>query len=155
MTNRAHITQRNGSSRMVLVDDVRPYREQIRFTLNRMNGMTFWAWSLWRAPEGADLLASLPFSEDYLQCAGSADAMTIELRAQQPDGSAKQYTVGKGSGGGSGVLSEAIRWDDGRHSVKVHSNEVFTADEAMEVFYEYFQTGNVAGAYSLREVGGP
>lgn len=149
MTGPRHITQRNASSRTVLVDDIRPYEDQIRFTLNRMNGTTFWAWSLWRAPEGANLLESLPFSEEYLQCAGSAEAMTIEIRAVSDGEGARQYTVGKAGGAADGP-EETIRWDDGRHSTALSPHEVFTADEAAEVFSAYFRTGGIGDGYALR-----
>lgn len=153
MTNRSHITQRNGSSRMVLTDDIRPFPEQIRFSLERMNGTTFWAWSLWRAPEGANLLASLPFSDEYMQCAGSAQALTIEVRIVGSDGTARQYTVGKPNGTTDGALTKSISWDDGRHSTKVYPHEVFTAEEAADVFYAYYLSNAVDDPYVLREHG--
>ena len=78
MTKPTHITQRNGRSRGALLDEFRPYSEQIRFVLLQMNGSSFWAYSLWRAPEGADLLESIPFSEEYMQCAGTADALALD-----------------------------------------------------------------------------
>lgn len=146
---RSHITQRNGASRMPLVDDIRPYEDQIRFTLNRMDGTTFWAWSLWRAPEGADLLEALPLSDEYLQCAGSAEAMTIELRMPAGDGAARQYTVGK-PGGDADAAPETIPWDDGRRSTEVLPHEVFTADDAADVFGAYFRAGEVGAPYVLR-----
>ncbi|MDJ1114601.1 hypothetical protein [Microbacterium dauci] len=71
MTEPTHIVQSNGFSRMPLIDTLRPFEEQLRFTLNRMDGATLWAYSLWRAPEGASLRASLPFSDEYLQSAAT------------------------------------------------------------------------------------
>ena len=59
MTRPTHVVQSNGSSRGPLIDTRRPYPEAIRFSLNRMNGSSFWAYSLWRAPEGADLLEDI------------------------------------------------------------------------------------------------
>lgn len=52
-----------------------------------------------------------------------------------------------------GELTESISWDDGRRSTKVYAHEVFTADEAAEVFYAYFLTDKVAEPYVLRELG--
>lgn len=150
MTAPTHITERNGSSRMLLVDDIRPYPEQIRFTLNRLNGTSFWAWSLWRAPEGADLLESLPASDEYIHCAGTADALTIEVRKTDAAGTAQQYVVGKPGAGADAGPAAVIRWDDGRHSTTVRPNEVFTADEAAEVFTAYRLQGAVPDGYALR-----
>lgn len=152
MTRPTHITQQNGSSRSVLVDTVRPFPDQIRFALGRMNGSSFWAWSLWRAPEGANLLESLPFSDEYMQAAGSAEAMTVEVRLTDADGVERQYVVGKSAGDFSGAPSEPISWDDGRYSTTVFPAEVFTADEAAEVFSAYFLTDRVPAQYHLREL---
>ena len=151
MTRRTQVVESNGVSRGPLIDTMRPYPEAIRFSLNRMNGSSFWAYSLWRAPEGADLLDDIPLSDEYMQCAGSAEALTIEVRTLDADGTPHQYTVGK-PGEQTGDPTEVIRWDDGRHSTKVFPNEVFTADEAAEVFYAYFLTDTVSAPYVLREL---
>ncbi|MBO0981416.1 hypothetical protein [Microbacterium sp. SD291] len=152
MTRRTHVVQSNGISRGPLIDSVRPYPEAIRFALNRMNGSSFWAYSLWRAPEEADLLDDIPLSDEYIQSAGSAEAMTLELRRLEADGSAHQYVIGKPGGEQIANPAEVISWDDGRHSTRVHPHEVFTADEAAEVFYAYFLTDAVPAPYVLREL---
>ncbi len=149
---RTHVTQRNGYSRMALIDSVRPYPDQIRFSLNRMNGSSFWAWGLWRAPEGADLLRDLPFSEEYMQCAGTAEALALEVRRIEADGTPRQYAIGKPGGDRTGVPTEVIHYDDGRHSTTVYPHEVFTADEAAVVFYTYFLTDDVSQPYELRDL---
>lgn len=150
--SRTHITQANGYSRMALIDSVRPYPEQILFSLNRMDGSTMWAWSLWRAPEGVDLLEDLPFNDEYIQCAGTAEALTIEVRRLDPDGTAHQYTIGKPGGDLAGEPTEVIHWDEGRHSTTVYPHEVFTAEEAAVIFYTYFLTDQVSQPYTLREL---
>jgi len=45
-----------------------------------------------------------------------------------------------------------IRWNAGRHSTAVYANEVFTADEAAEVFYLHFLTDKVSEPYVLRRI---
>lgn len=152
MNDPTHINEINGQSRGPFVDYVRPYPEQLRASLNRMNASSFWAYSLWRAPEGADLLQSIPFSDEYMQCAGTAEALTIEVRYVDPDGTPHQYTVGRPGGDLSGEPTEVIHWDEGRYSTTVYPNEVFTADEAAVVFYTYFLTDKVAQPYVLREL---
>lgn len=152
MTGRTHIVESNGYSRGPLIDTIRPYPDQIRFSLNRLDGSSVWAYSLWKAPEGADLLDDIPLSDDYLQSAGAAEAMTIEMRVVDADGVANQYTVGKPDAEQAGAPSEVIRWDEGRHSTTVYPNEVFTADEAADVFYAYFLTDTVAEPYRLRKL---
>lgn len=149
---RTHVTQQNGYSRMALIDSLRPYPDQIRFSLNRMNGTSFWAWSLWRAPEGADLLEDIPLSDEYLQCAGTAEALALEVRRLDSDGTAHQYAIGKPGSDSTGEPTEVIHFDDGRHSTTVYPHEVFTADEAAVVFYTYFLTDEVSQPYELREL---
>ncbi|MCI1018624.1 hypothetical protein HWD99_08320 [Microbacterium sp. C5A9] len=152
MTKPTHIRQINGFIRGALMDDLRSYPQEIQFVLNRMNGSSFWAWSLWRAPEGADLLDSIPTSSEYIQCAGTADALAVEVRYLDPDGTAHQYAVGKPGTVSTSEPTETIHYDDGRHSVTVHPNEVFTADEAAVVFYTYFLTDKISQPYTLREL---
>lgn len=152
MSRDTHVVESNGFSRGPLVDIIRPYPDQLRFTLNRMNGRSLWAYSLWRAPEGSDLLDDIPLSDEYVQCAGTAEALTIEVRVVDDDGVAHQYTVGKPGATPAGAPTEVIQWDEGRHSTKVHPHEVFTADEAAEVFIAYFLTDKVPDEYTLREL---
>lgn len=152
MTRHTHVVESNGYSRGPLIDSVRPYPDAIRFALNRLNGTSFWAYSLWRAPEDADLLEDIPLSDEYMQSAGTAEALTVEVRVVDENGTAHQYTVGKPGGTPVGAPTEVIRWDEGRHSTTVHPNEVFTADEAADLFYAYFQTDEVPESYTLREL---
>ncbi len=152
MNQPTHIRQVNGTTRGALVDYVRPYPEQIRFSLGQLNGSSFWAWSLWRAPEGADLLDSIPFSEEYMQCAGTAEALAVEVRRVEADGTPHQYAIGKPGGDRTGEPTEVIHYDDGRHSTTIYPHEVFTADEAAVVFYTYFLTNEVSHPYELRDL---
>lgn len=154
MSTPTHIFQENGSSRFPLIDNLRPFDEQIRFTVKQMDGTTFWALSLWRAPEGANLRASLPPSENYIQCAGGPEAVTVEVRVVDTFGTPKQYTVGKGDGGQSAEPDQVVRWDGGRRSTKVYAHEVFTLDEAAELFIAYFHNDHVPAECTLRELVG-
>ena len=65
------------------------------------------------------------------------------------DGAARQYTVGK-PGGDADAAPETIPWDEGRRSTEVLPHQVFTADEAADVFGAYFRTGEVGAPYVLR-----
>ena len=152
MTTPTHIVQLNGFARSPLVDVARPYEDQIRFSVRRMDGAKLWAYSLWRAPDGADLLAEIPFSEEYFQCAGDAEGVTVEVRVVDEAGTAHQYTVGKPTGGSESEPTETIRWDEGRHSTKVHPHEVFTLDEAADLFVAYYRNDRVPADHTLREI---
>ena len=153
MSRHTHVVESNGYSRGPLINTVRPYPDALRFALQRMNGSSWWAYSLWRAPEGSDLLDDIPASQEYLQSAGSAEALTIEVRVLDGAGVAQQFVVGKPGGEANGAPREVIKWNQGRHSTSVYPHEVFTAEEAAEVFYAYFLTDRVPEQYSLRELG--
>ncbi len=152
MTTPTHIVQLNGFARSPLVDVARPYEDQIRFSVRRMDGAKLWAYSLWRAPDGADLSAEIPFSEEYIQCAGDAEGVTVEVRVVDEAGTAHQYTVGKPTGGDDAEPTETIRWDEGRHSTKVHPHEVFSLDEAAGLFVAYYRDNHVPSDHTLREI---
>ena len=152
MTKWTHIRQFDGFSRGPLTDSVRPYPDQIRHALTTMNGTSKWAYSLWRAPEGADLLEDIPFSDEYLQCAGSVEAMTIEVRIVDDEGEGHQYVVGKPTETARGEPTVVIPRENGKHSDTVYPHEAFTADEAAEIFYAYFLTDRVPEQYQLREL---
>lgn len=138
--------------RGALRDTFRSYPEQIRRSLNNLDGHSSWGYSLWRAPIDADLLEDIPESDEYIQCAGSVEAMTIEVRTIDSAGAAHQYAVGKARPGPGDAPTEVIRWDEGRHSTALYPTEVFTADEAAEVVYGYFLNNKLAESLTLREL---
>lgn len=146
-----HIRQVNGSHREPFRDNLRPYPEAIRFTLNRMDGASFWAFALWPAPKGTDFSKALPESSTYMQCIGSAEAMMIEVRHPDPDDPTIVYRLIVGKPGDySGEPSETLVWDEGRQHAKVYPGELFTADEAAAILYGYFDATAVAKYYRFR-----
>lgn len=152
MSHPTHIRELDGFVRGALRDTFRPYPDQIRRSLSNLDGHSSWGYSLWRAPLDADLLEDIPDSEEYIQCAGSAEAMAIEVRVVDSAGVAHQYAVGKALPEPGDLPTEIIRWDEGRHSTTIYPTEVFTADEAAEVFYGYFLNDRVAESFTLREL---
>lgn len=83
---------------------------------------------------------------EYLQCAGSSKAMTIEIRTGVGDG-AKQYIVGR-SATHSGEPSTDIPWNG--YISTVYPDEVFSAEEATELFAYYLVHNTVPAELSLR-----
>ncbi|WP_157887534.1 hypothetical protein [Frondihabitans sp. PAMC 28766] len=133
----------------VLDADGPPSNEIVGY-LSRLDGDDLFAVALWKLPEGHSLgtpEANRASDENYLQSAGSATAMTIELRAST--GSAGgQYGVGRGSHSRGETPDTHIVF--GRHTVSVFSDEVFTADEAAPIYRHYFETGAVPDGLTLR-----
>ncbi|MDV7243460.1 MULTISPECIES: hypothetical protein [Rhodococcus] len=89
-------------------------------------------------------------AETYLQCAGSANALSIELR-QKAAGAYHLYTVGR-PGVRRGKPGVAIPFQHGNRTLQVYPDEVFVAEEAAEIFHRYFKTGEVDTRYLLREI---
>ncbi|GAA5042304.1 hypothetical protein [Nocardia callitridis] len=101
-----------------------------------------------RATEITQVVSSAP-GRDYLRCTGSADAMAIEMSATS-HGVTRRYTIGRG-GDRTGLPDTDVSAPSGVHVPRVYSDEVFTAEEASEIFTSYFQSGSVAPGFYLRE----
>lgn len=84
-----------------------------------------------------------------MQAAGSAEAMTVEVRLPGPDGESRLYTIGRPEPADGTTILVPI--SDTR-AVRVFSNEVFTANEAAVIFYPYYLTDVVSQPYVLREL---
>ncbi|MFZ4843382.1 hypothetical protein ACL9RE_13035 [Mycetocola saprophilus] len=137
----------NGTGHMYLVDSIRPYRDQIRHGLGLLDGNKYWSYSLWKAPEGVafdDIDFSTP-EPRFMQSAGTGTALAIEVRFVEADGAERQYCVGHPGTDYSGEPSVPIF-----NEVKIYPGEVFDADEAADIYYQYFLTGRVPEPYLLR-----
>ncbi|WP_307220035.1 hypothetical protein [Microbacterium sp. SORGH_AS_0888] len=86
----------------------------------------------------------------FVQAGGTADAMTIEWRRVDEDGVERLYTVGHG-GQREGEPTVAIELLGGTARALVYPDEVFTADEAGDIFVHYFHALAVPDHYALRE----
>ncbi|MFB9309808.1 hypothetical protein BJY17_000737 [Agromyces hippuratus] len=138
---------------MDFVNWFKPYRDQLVHAIGRLDGTENFAFKLGALPEGKRFneLGSNGWRPDqYVQCAGRADALAIEVRRQNLDGSFSQLAVGRG-GPRDGEPVVRVPYGDG-HSVLVYDDEVFGQAEAVEIFHRYFQTGEVGEAYMLREI---
>lgn len=85
----------------------------------------------------------------FLQCAGTSDAMTIEWHKLDDDGEDRHYIVGRG-GDHSGPPTVEIPFFAGTRSATVYPDEVFALDEATDIFFHYYETGEVPDRYHLR-----
>ncbi|QIM16209.1 hypothetical protein G7067_06885 [Leucobacter insecticola] len=145
-----HVLSKNGTSHTEIPNDTR-----IEFVIRRapalMDGRERFAISLSRLPVGKRLRDDLPASwaDLFLQAAGSADAMMVEIRKENPGGSAGLYRLARPlpeKGHSSGTVD--IVWNgrvDG-----VPAEEAFDAAEAGEVFWYYYQHDAVPEKYELR-----
>ncbi|MFJ3491111.1 hypothetical protein [Leifsonia aquatica] len=152
MTQRTHIQTTNGQSRSFLSDRFNPYRAAIHRMLGLLDGTERWSYTLERALNPDDI-ASIDHAErshSFLQAGGAADRLALEVRYVEDDGKERQYAVGKPGGQYSGDPTETVII--GGNEFHVYPDEVFTADEATDVFYGYFQNDRVPEQYPLRRL---
>lgn len=117
--------------------------------LTRLNGTSFFAYSIWHYPDGVDFYeVDYDAIEEYLQTAGSAERLTVEIREDDGAGGYAQYVLATAPI--TGTASETIVWD--RHSTQVHPEEVFTAEQAQPLFKEYFATGRISSDVPRRRL---
>lgn len=127
----------------------RPVPDTLRLRLEALDGLETFTYIIWR---GSDPTSIVGFGSkpggSFMQAAGSADQMTVEVRLAGPDGQTHLYTVGRPEPADGTTLIPISQ----TRAVRVFSNEVFTADEAAVIFYTYYLTDAVAQPYVLREL---
>jgi len=88
--------------------------------------------------------------DEYIQCAGSADRLTIEVRKREAKGLV-QYVVGSQlHEQDSPRPTEEVGWGD--HAVHVYDQELFDATSALPIFLEYGATGELPDGFTTREL---
>lgn len=123
--------------------------------LGRFDGLTRSTLTVTKVPEGRyyeDLSEDekTQMEQAYIQAAGSADAMSVEVRRLEGD-TYRLYVVGR-PGARAGGPDIEIPFHEGRHRLHVYADEVFTADDAATIFLEWCQTESVdPHQYQLRE----
>ena len=113
-------------------------KREIRFgfltPLERMDGEGLQSLVLWHYP--ADEEFEHPeYLSNYIQCAGTARRLTVELRRTQPDGTYTHWVLGRFVP--TGTESETIQWAE--FSTRVHPEEVWTAADVAPLF-DYYAT---------------
>ncbi|MEU7140199.1 hypothetical protein ABZ942_12175 [Nocardia sp. NPDC046473] len=101
-----------------------------------------------RSADISPAISSAP-GQNYLRCTGSADALFIELRSVV-DGVAHLCTVGRAVDH-DGEPEICVQVPESMPAPWIYPDEVFTAEDAAEVFAGYFHTGTVPPGLALRE----
>lgn len=149
MTQRHYYTMDGGS--MEFGSGLRPPREDIAHLLSLLQKGKRSTFILGPIPDGVHFVDYIHKggSPVYLQCAGTSDAMTIEWHKYDDDGQDRHYIVGRG-GDHSGDPSVDISFFDGTGKATVYPDEVFALDEATDIFFHYYETGEIPAGYELR-----
>ena len=133
-----------------ITENRRPVPDHLRLMLGRLNGVSEFTYSIWRGADPSSIIGfQKPLTDSFIQAAGSADQMTMEIRLPGPDGATHLYTVGRPEPADETTTLIPI---SPTRAVRVFSNEVFTADEAAVIFYTYYLTDTVSQPYVLREL---
>ncbi|TIC86714.1 hypothetical protein E8D34_10720 [Nocardioides sp. GY 10113] len=143
-----------GRSSMELTDSFRSYEQQLRHGIGLLDGGERSSYLLFHVPDDAGWPDAPGFNVgdydgDYLQCAGTAGAMVIEVRRLEADGRHHQYALGRPT---SATSAPSVEVDLGGVSLMVSANEVFDADEAVRIFLHYFESRSVPDTCALREL---
>jgi hypothetical protein len=125
--------------------------------LRRFNGTSQFALTLWRLPDGMDYDDARRAGQDateYLQAAGSPDAITVEIRrtgGSEWGADWVRYVVGHANNEDE-PLDVPVTLP---HSTEmINRAEVFGPDEAADLFVRYYTTGDIPAEYALRPAEG-
>jgi len=89
----------------------------------------------------------IPAETDFIQCAGNARALTVELSETCEDGAVRRWVLGReGESGGEMVT---IHWSN-TGSVEIAGHEAWTAEQAAELFVAYYEGGPQSVAATRR-----
>jgi hypothetical protein len=119
----------------------------ISYVLRRLNGKDEHSLLVWRMPSGMSLGDVNPqkFCNEFLQSAGNARRMCIEVRRKEGNRYV-QYAVGRKNG--QKVQWRSIKWAS--YNLRLHASEIFSAREATPIYEWYLRTGEVPSDLVLR-----
>ena len=116
-----------------------------------LEGYKRYALVVWALPEGVDHVDDVPRDSvalsNYMQCGGSTQAMTVEVRVTQEDGSYEHYVVARKP------VTDPDTWTTITYNdtpLQVHPEEVFTGEQAAPVFRAYIEDGVIPPREVLR-----
>ena len=116
-----------------------------------LEGYKRYALVVWALPEGVDHVDDVPHDSvalsNYMQCGGSTQAMTVEVRVTQEDGSYEHYVVARKPVADPDVWT-TITYNN--TPLQVHPEEVFTGEQAAPVFRAYIEDGVIPPRELLR-----
>jgi len=145
-----HVMQYNNGNVVLLSS----YSDISEFStrLSRFNGTDRYALVLWALGPGMDYDQSVVagLNREYIQAAGRPDALTVEIckaGGSQWGGQWVRYVIGHPHEGDAPRDAPIVL----PHSTEMRSKyEVFDADEAAQLFFTYYKTGDIPASYTLR-----
>lgn len=130
-------------------------RLQFVSPLRRLNGAERWFLLFYPLPAGKSYQdVRNEATEQYIQAAGSAEAMILEIRkpgGEQWGADWVRYVIGHQH---EGTLPLDVAIELPKATQMVSRPEVFEAEEAGDIFFAYYKTGDIPPGYVLRPVEG-
>jgi hypothetical protein len=145
-----HALAVNGRTWMEIQSIEKGEENDLTKLMSRVDGSKIYSLILWKLPDGKSIDQTSPKRDatEYMQCAGSADRMTVEVRRLKGK-KFEHFVVGRApNNGGNPEKRETIHWES--VETVVAPNEVFSSAEAAELFRSYYRTGWVPSSYVLR-----
>lgn len=91
-----------------------------------------------------------PDTGSYIQCAGSAERLTAEIRKYGSCGF-RHYVIGKGGN----ISPLKVVWttiESKVGTIQVHDTEVLKIEDAETLFYSFYTTGDVPEVFTKRNI---
>lgn len=139
----------NGASSIALPSN-RDGLDRVAGALARLNGVTRYSLLVFRSAEGEEFVDPQTVDE-YMQFAGSAERMTIEIRMAHRSGVYRHMILGhQRKDRASGRSESSVSWRGDKY--EVFDNEVFESDEAARIAQGYLLKGSVSNEYAQRPI---
>lgn len=134
------VLQTNGSSSTAFPHPTDDPDDKLRGAFGRMDGDRLFAFLLWEVPGDRRFDDGLRGVEplSFIQCAGSADALAVEVREPDAEGGYVLSTLGRADEE-AGPQDVEIRWRGS--STTVFRNERWSSDDAAGLFLQYWRGG--------------
>lgn len=144
------VLRTNGRSSQAWPPPTDDPQERLAGAFGRMDGERLFTFLLWQLPADVSFEGGLGGATpvEFIQCAGSADALAVEVR--EHDATAGDYVLSVLGRAGEepGQKDVTIRWRD--HSTLIHRNERWTSDGATELFLAWWRNGGAVPDGVLR-----
>ncbi|MDT5095658.1 MAG: hypothetical protein QOH60_5021 [Mycobacterium sp.] len=121
---------------------------QLAAIINRLGDGEYEYYLIYPLPADAEY-DEVVHPTEWLQTAGSAERLTVEIKRLDDDGVHRLYTVGRADAANESNASEAVRRGDVEYAVR--PSEVLTAADALTLFQHYYDHHEIPQGWHLRE----
>jgi hypothetical protein len=121
---------------------------QLAAIINRLGDGEYDYYLIYPLPADAEYDQEVHPTE-WLQTAGSAERLTVEIKRLDDDGVHRLYTVGRPDAADQDQESEAVRRGGVEYAVR--PAEVLTAADALTLFLHYYDHHEIPQGWHLRE----